>query len=207
MNGHVAKKGTKYYVVLEMGVDPETGKRKRKWHSGYDRKKDATEALHGLVTDVKKGSYVEPSKETFGQYLTRWLPTIKETVRANTWESYRGVVEVHLIPGLGSIPLRQLDRSTFSTFYGELGRNGRADGKGGLSPRSVRLIHVTAHKALHDAVKDNLLIRNPTDDAAVPAKVRSSTPSWTAEQVGQFLTATSGQRLNPAFHLLATTGM
>lgn len=86
MNGHVAKKGARYYVVLEMGVDPVTGKRRRKWHSGYDRKKDATDALHELVTDIRKGSYVEPSKESFGEYLTHWLPSIKGTVRATTWE-------------------------------------------------------------------------------------------------------------------------
>ena len=79
---------------------------------------------------MRKGAYVEPSKETFGEYLARWLPTIKETVRANTYESYRGAVEVHLIPTLGAIPLRQLDRPTFSTFYGELSRTGCTDGKG-----------------------------------------------------------------------------
>jgi integrase len=207
MNGHVTKKGAKYYVVLEMGVDPITGKRRRKWHSGYRLKKEAVDALHELVTDVHKGAYIEPTKETFGQYLERWLPAIRGTVRANTWESYRGAVEVHLIPSLGSIPLRQLDRATFSTYYSELSRTGRTDGKGGLSPRSVRAIHVTAHKALRDAVKDNLLVRNPTDDAAVPAKVRSSTPSWNAEQVGQFLASVKGQRLHPAFQTLATTGL
>ena len=207
MNGHVTKKGAKYYVVLEMGVDPETGRRRRKWHSGYDRKKDATDALHELVTDVRKGAYVEPSKETFGEYLTRWLPTIRETVRANTFESYRSAVEVHLVPSLGHHPLRQLDRSTFSTYYSELSRSGRANGGGGLSPRSVRAIHVTAHKALRDAVKDNLLVRNPTDDAAVPAPVRSATPSWTAEQVTTFLRSIEGKRLYPVLLTLATTGM
>src|ERR1019366_4782251 len=78
----------------------------------------------------------------------------RETVRANTFESYRSAVEVHLVPELGHIPLRQLDRATFSTYYSELSRSGRADGGGGLSPRSVRAIHVCGHKALKDAIKD-----------------------------------------------------
>jgi integrase len=207
MNGHVAKKGTKYYVVLELGVDPVTGRRRRKWHSGFDKKADAKAELAKLVTDVHQGSYVAPTKETFGEYLRRWLPTIRSTVRANTFESYRSAVEGHLVPGLGSVPLRQLDRTVFSTFYDELGRSGRRDGKGGLSPRSVRLIHVTAHKALDDAVKDNRIPRNPTEHAAVPAKVRSTTPSWTAEQVATFLASVKGKRLEPAFLTLATTGL
>lgn len=159
------------------------------------------------MTQVHEGTYVEPTKETFGQYLTRWLPTIKSTVRANTYEGYRGAVESHLEPKLGTIPLRQLDRATFSSFYDELGRTGRTDGEGGLSPRSVRLIHVTAHKALEDAVKDGLLFRNPTVGANVPAKARSKTPSWTAEQVSTFLESVRGHRLYPAFLMLATTGL
>ena len=207
MNGHISKKGQRYYVVLELGTDPITGARRRKWHSGYDRKKDATQALNSLVTDLHKGQYLEPSKDTFGEYLTRWLPTIRETVRANTWEGYRGAVEVHLIPSLGTVPLRQLDRAMFSSFYSELSRTGRSDGQGGLSPRSIRLLHVTSHKALKDAVKDGLIYRNPTDDAAVPAKVRSTTPSWTAEQVVKFLSSTTANRLHPAFLTLATTGL
>lgn len=206
MNGHVTKKGDRYYVVLELGVDPVTGKRRRKWHSGYDRKKDATQELSRLVTQVHEGTYVEPTRETFGEYLTRWLPTIKTTVRANTFEGYRGAVEIHLVPGLGALPLRQLDRTAFSTFYAQLGESGRKDGKG-LSPRSIRLVHVTAHKALADAVKDGLIFRNPTEGAAVPASVRSATPSWTAEQVRTFLDSVRDDRLFAAFQTLAMTGM
>jgi integrase len=128
-------------------------------------------------------------------------------VRANTFEGYRSSVDVHLIPHLGHLQLRQLSRATFSTFYGELSESGRADGKGGLAPRSVRAVHVTAHKALKDAVKDNLLARNPTDDANVPAKVRSKTASWTAEEAAKFLGSVRDNRLYAAFLTLATTGM
>jgi integrase len=193
--------------VTEIGADPITGKRARQWHPGHALKKDATQALREILGSADKGMYVEPSKETFGQYLERWLPTIRSTVRANTFNSYRSNVDVHLIPGLGQVPLRQLTRTMFSTFYDELGRTGRYDGQGGLSPRSVHLAHVTAHKALKDAVKDNLIARNPTEDANVPAKVRSKTASWTAEQVTQFLGSVRGHRLYAAFLTLATTGM
>lgn len=93
MNGHIAKKGAKYYVVLELGVDPTTGRRRRKWHSGFDRKADAKAKLAELVDAGNKGLYVEPTRETFGDYLKRWLPTIQATVRPNTYESYRGAVE------------------------------------------------------------------------------------------------------------------
>jgi integrase len=214
MNGHIAKKasaksrtGFMYYPVVELDADLITGKRARRWHPGHVLKADAAEALRKLQDDADKGTYVAPVKETFGEYLARWLPTIRSTVRANTYESYRSAVEVHLVPQLGQVPLRQLNRTTFSTLYDELGRTGRADGKGGLSPRSVRFVHVTAHKALREAVKDNLIARNPTDDANLPAKVRSQAASWTAEQVTTFLGSVKDDRLHPAFLTMVTSGL
>jgi integrase len=50
-------------------------------------------------------------------------------------------------------------------------------------------------------------MRNTTDDAAVPAKVRSTTPSRTVEQVTTFLGCVQGKLLYPAFLTLATTGL
>jgi integrase len=79
--------------------------------------------------------------------------------------------------------------------------------QGGLSPRTVRAIHVTAHKALKEAVKDNLIAPNPTDDANVPAQVRSQTQSWTAEEATAFLGSVRSNRLSAAFVTLATSGL
>ena len=115
MNGHIAKKasaksrtGFVYYPVAELDADPVTGKRARKWHPGHVLKADAQDTLRKLLDDADKGSYVAPVKETFGEYLERWLPTIRTTVRANTWESYRSAVDVHLIHAFGQLQLKQL---------------------------------------------------------------------------------------------------
>lgn len=40
MRGHITKKGAKYYIVINLGKD-HSGKRKQKWFSGFNRKKDA----------------------------------------------------------------------------------------------------------------------------------------------------------------------
>ena len=47
------------------------------------------------------------------------------------------------IPALGAIPLSQLTPQDLQTYYGEKLASGRRDGKGGLSPRTVRHHHVT----------------------------------------------------------------
>lgn len=39
MKGHVRKRGSKWVFVVDVGRDEKTGKRIRKWFSGYDTKK------------------------------------------------------------------------------------------------------------------------------------------------------------------------
>ncbi len=39
MRGSVIKRGNRWSVVIDLGVDPATGKRQRKWHSGYGTKR------------------------------------------------------------------------------------------------------------------------------------------------------------------------
>lgn len=87
---------------------------------------------------------------------------------------------------------------------------GRADGKGGLSPKSVRNVHVVLRKALGDAVKWNNLPRNVAAFAD-PPKMRQSGDkemgTWNAQELRAFLDFISEDRLYPAFYLDANTGM
>lgn len=39
MKGHIRKRGTKWSIIIDIGPDPETGKRRQKWFSGYKTKK------------------------------------------------------------------------------------------------------------------------------------------------------------------------
>lgn len=54
MRGHIAGKSDRYYVVVNIGADPITAKRRPKWHGSWRRKKDAervlAEILHRLDT-------------------------------------------------------------------------------------------------------------------------------------------------------------
>jgi hypothetical protein len=47
--------------VVDVGRD-ENGKRLQKWHSGFERRKDAERALTEILGRVESGAYIEPSK-------------------------------------------------------------------------------------------------------------------------------------------------
>ena len=88
MNGMIISAATAG-VVVELDRDPVTGKRRRKWHSGYRTRRGA-EAPVANLSRLQRGSYVEPSKLTVRGYLEdEWLPAIRASVRPSTFTSYK----------------------------------------------------------------------------------------------------------------------
>ena len=161
MRGCVMKRGKTYTVIVYLGRDPETGKKRRKWHGGYRTKKEAERACAELVRDLGRGSYVEPNPITVGEYLTKWLANHRQNLKPSTVPSYEIAVEKHLIPRIGAMPLQKLAPHHLDTMYGELRTNGHRQRPGGLSARSVRAIHGVMRRALNQAVKAGLLETNP----------------------------------------------
>ena len=91
--------------------------------------------------------------------LKEWLPAIRGTVRPTTFASYATHVEGHIVPALGSLQLSRVSAQAINAFYARLLENGRLQGKGSLSPATVRRVHATLHRALKDAVRWQRLSR------------------------------------------------
>lgn len=211
MRGHTAKKGNRYYAVIYEGVDPATGKERHRWYAAGTRKSDADRLVTELVKRRHDGDYRAPEKITLGAYLTdKWLPAQRAQLRPSTLDSYERNVHLHVLPKLGRIGLQQLAPEDLDRFYGELLIDGRRDGGGGLSHKTVRYIHGILHKALADAHRKGTVLRNAAD-LADPPKLSSSKKRemrvWTAGQLREFLVGIAGDRHHAAFFLAAHTGM
>ncbi len=116
-----------------------------------------------------------------------------------------------MIPHLGGVPLQKVNAVHLNKLYAQLLAGGRKRGEGGLSPRTVRYIHVILGRALGDAVRWGLLERNPARLADPPAqdglKPGGHIRTWSPEQVRSFLDFVAGHRLSAAWITLVTTGM
>jgi len=81
----------------------------------------------------------------------------------------------------------------------------------GLSPKSVKNVHVLLHKAFSDAVAWGYLRFNPAEHAVVPrARRRGQAPVrrvWTIEELGRWLAVPLQDRFAGMWLLAATTGM
>ncbi len=207
MRGHVRKRGEKWCFVVDIGRDEE-GKRIQRWHSGFERKKEAERALSDALANLHAGTYVEPSKLTLTGFLRdEWLPAVRRSLRPSTFRNYNGLL-AHVLPALGHVPLRGVTAPMLNRRYAEL-LDGDDEHRP-LSPSTVRLIHTLVRQALGDAVKWNRLARNPADSAEPPsaraAKARTM-QTWDRDQLRHFLNSVTDDRLYGAWRMAATTGM
>ncbi len=60
-------------IVLYLGRDAITGKKRQKWHTFYGNKKGAQAEMNRLIYELNTGTYIEPGKLTVGHYLQKWL--------------------------------------------------------------------------------------------------------------------------------------
>jgi len=207
MKGTVIKRGDSWSVVIDLGRDG-SGRRMRKWHSGYGTRKEAESARVELLSTLAKGTYIAPSKLTVGTFLTQeWLPAKRTTVKATTLASYEMHVTKHIEPRIGGVSLLNLGAAQLNSFYADLLESGRRNGSGGLSPTTVRRVYATLHKALADAVRWGRLPRNPADRADPPRAAKTELAILEPEELRAFLDSVRSDRLYAAWTLAVTTGM
>jgi integrase len=170
MKGHIRERSPgKWAIILDIR-DPETRKRKRKWHSFTGAKRAAQIECARLVSELQKGTAVEPSRLTVASYLDKWLLHIKPLVSPKTFERYSSIARVNIKPALGLILLAKLQPIHVSTAYSSaLVR---------LAPRTVHHMHRVLSQALKQAVRWRLLLRNPCDDCDPPKLERREMKVW-----------------------------
>lgn len=212
MRGYTAKKGKQYYAVVYEGIDPATGKERRRWTPGGPRRGDAERLLIDLVKRKNDGHGAPQGKTTLREYLTdKWLPLQQAQLRRSTFDSYRRNIDLHVLPVLGRIPLHKLTPEDLDSFYAGLLTAGRRDGRaGGLSVKTVRNIHGMLHKALSDALRKGSVVRNVATVADPPRLSSVKRPEitvWTAEQLRTFLKQIRDIRAYAALFVSAHTGM
>jgi hypothetical protein len=73
MKGHIRERSPGLWAIVLDIRDPETGKRKRKWHSFCGIKREAQTECSRLITEFAQGSYVEPQRQRSRRFWTNGL--------------------------------------------------------------------------------------------------------------------------------------
>ena len=164
MKGHLRErpKGSGNCAIVFDVRDPTTGKRKRKWHSFKATKREAQVECARLITEREGGAYIDPTRVTVAAFLSRWLGHMATQVSPRSHENYGAVINTNIVPLVGNMVLSKLRPDAIAAMYMTALESGRRKG-GGLSARSVCMMHRVLSQAMKQAVKWQLLAQNPCD--------------------------------------------
>jgi len=199
--GHVVKRyKNSYSIILNLGTDPTTGKRKQQWISYKGTKKDAEKRLSELLHQLDTGTFIKPEKTTLGEFLERWLNDYRHNISPRTAEGYEHIVRHYIITSLGRITLTQLKPEHLQRYYSEALSHG-------LSAQTVRHHHTVLHKALQTAVGYGELARNVADAVSLPKVQRTEMHIWEEDDILHFLEIAKGTPYYALFYTALFTGM
>jgi integrase len=212
----------------------------------YPTKAEAEAALAESVDRTNKGAPLGDRTITFGAYLRQWLSG-RVALRPSTASNYTRHIDIYLEPGLGHVRLIDLRAFDFEELYRAMRQIGptlparpsqtllritaaRKDPAGCRrkpSEATIRRVHATALVALGEAMRREMIARNPgqyvefgnTDSPRAvvwtPERVaewkrtgkRHPVAVWTAAQYGQFLDFAAADDLYAMWHLIGMRGL
>ncbi|WP_413790609.1 tyrosine-type recombinase/integrase [Bacillus thuringiensis] len=202
MNGSVKKdkKTGKYFYIVDIGIDPLTGKRKQKKKREFTSKKEAENALTMLLSEVHTGTYVEPSKLSYGEYLQDWFNTKKHSVGIQTAKVLKGYLNSRIIPSLGNIKLAKLTSLHMQNYVNSL----RDDGlKRGTIEKIIKIIR----NSLEHAIDLELITKNVAAKTKLPKADKEELTVWNEYEVQLFLRVAQDSRYAIVFHMALVAGM
>ena len=166
--------------------------------------KSALKQLHQLIELYRDVDLTEDCRMTLGEWLDKWLDEYMIfTIRESTLDSYRAMVKNQVKPFIGGKQIASLTTADMQKFYNKIKKEGRVrphpiHGKT-LADSMVRGVHMMLHEALDVAVRERLLVKNPTNGTTVPKCNYPEKQILGDSQLDTFLEAIKGEEYWDAF--------
>jgi integrase len=199
MKGCIKERSPGHWAIILDTRDPQTGKRKRRWHSFCGTKRQAQVECARLISEIQSGGYVDASKITVAEYLARWLDHMATQVSPSSHRTYTIMVRAYVAPAIGTIRLKKLRPIDLADLYATTLRS--------LAPKSVILLHNVLSQALRQAMRWQLLTSNPAIAVAPPRVERKQMPVLDADATLDLVEAARETDLLMPVLLAAMTGM
>ena len=145
--------------------------------------------------------------------MGKWLDNYMAlTIRESTMDSYKTMTKHYIKPYLGGEKIGSVTTADIQQLYNWLRENGRVNEhyeKGNaLSDSMIRSIHMMLHQAMDAAVRERLIVKNPTEGTVIPKNNYPPKQILTEEQLEKFLEVAKQDPVwSDFFYTELTTGM
>ena len=201
----IQKRGKKYAVVYTYEDSAQV--KRQKWET-YATKKEALVRKAQVENEINNGTFIPPSSVTVRDFLKDFV----ELYGSRRWglsaySGNTGLIENYINPILGDYNVQDINRRVVDGFIQQLQKtapvsvNNRKARTEFLPPCSIEKICKVLHCAFRQAVRWDMVSKNPFDDVLLPKKERKKRDIWTVEIIRQALDNCSEGKLFIAINL------
>lgn len=163
--------------------------------------REALAKLRAWQSAAAEGLAPAPATLTVTTFLRQWLANEAPSgVTAKTLADYTAMIDHHIVPHIGLKHLRTLTPRDVSAMM-------RAMEAQGKSPHTIKLVRSVLVRAIGDAEREGLVVRNSARLARGPRIPRPARRAMTPEQARTFLHAVKGDEREALWVLLITSGL
>ena len=167
-----------------------------------------------LYREQLQGQTLSPaSRMKLRDWTEKWLNEyMVHLVRPETISNYRRECELHIYPYLGDCQVSKISTVRIQRMYNDLRESGRRHlvehyGKG-LTGTTVRGIHMLLHEIMEYALKEKMILSNPTNGTTIPKIDPTELMVLDEKQLKIFISAIqSNEQWRDFFYLEIMTGL
>ena len=181
----IVKRKKKYSVVYT--YTDENGNKRQKWET-FETNAEAKKRKLQVEYEQESGTFIPPSAKTVNDLLDEYMSIYGvNTWAMSTYESRKSLIANYIRPLIGDMKLEDVTPRIMDKYYRDLLSVKAFSSKyvkartEYLTPHTVREVHKTLRNAFNQAVKWELMTRNPVEHATLPKEEHKTREIWTAE--------------------------
>ena len=201
----IRKRRNKFVVVYY--YTNENGEQKQKWES-YDTESEAKTRKAEIEYKQQVNRFVPPSKVTISAFLEdfvslygvkRWGPS--------SYEANTALIRNYINPLIGDVLVQDMNARAADKFISQLQRTrcvtwaNRYSKREYMTPANIERINRLLRCAFKQAIRWELLERNPFENTTLPKIKREPRAIWNVETIRKALDACKDARLYVAMNL------
>ena len=194
-----------YYVSMELGRD-ESGKRIKQYRTfpTLAAARNGLRDFHaGVEREREQARKLAPAQELdLSHWLEYWMDSIVRPNRAETTVyAYQKIIDNHIDPALGTVPLKKLTPKMVQEYYTETQR------ANGLSSNTMRRHHDLLSSALRSAVRQDVIPASPMERVEPPRVRTTESYFYNNQELKLLYQKIEGNILELAVKLAGSLGM
>ena len=202
----IRERNGKFNVIYSY-TDPD-GKRKQKWET-YSTKAEAKKRKKEIEYKEEMGSMVIPQCKTMKELLDEYIALYgKDNWALSTYDGNVSLINNYILPIIGDVKLAEINTRFIEKYYQKLLKTpavinpmiGKRMNEY-VSTSTIRDIHKLLRSCFQQAIKWELMEKNPCIYATVPKHKTKKRDIWTAETLMYAMEVCEDERLKLAMNL------